>query len=327
MRGWELDWPNRIDGVELAKRVMGFHHTPEDFNDGDIYQNITSFGEYQLKRFPLSGLNLNLYYVDDDRVAEYSTKVSDSAPPVIINPVDRVIIDGFHRANAAKKRGETDILAYVGVESTYEPVDDLYESLDLSDFARMDRAKALGFTTKAHHGTTNEFGEFELERGYPAASSGYAPHFTDKKKEATGYAKSRANARNEKGRVMDVLLRIRKPIIVPNHYGQWYISPEEQLSPEQLELIAGAPLDEKHRNIFIDAVYQASKQYNDKKEMWTNIYSRLRRAGYDAIIFKDVPADHIDGRYTKIVMLDMSGIRLTTAKFDPAHQDSTSITA
>ena len=66
------------------------------------------------------------------------------------------------------------------------------------------------------------------------------------------------------------------------------------------------------------------------KEAWDEVYRRLRAKGYDAVVWCDVPADHAEGKYdkyTKITMLDASGIRLTSATFDPARAGDKDILA
>ena len=54
MRNWinlfeGAEWPETISGYDLADKVEAFHHTPEDFDDGDIHHNIISFGTYHLR--------------------------------------------------------------------------------------------------------------------------------------------------------------------------------------------------------------------------------------------------------------------------------------
>jgi hypothetical protein len=107
------NWPQTISGSDLADEVESWHHTPEDFDDGDILQNVMQFQTYHLQRFPLAELKLDLFTIHDQLVNDYVAMGSD-APPIVIDPRHNIIIDGNHRANAAAKRGETDILAYVG---------------------------------------------------------------------------------------------------------------------------------------------------------------------------------------------------------------------
>lgn len=208
---------------------------------------------------------------------------------------------------------------------------DLLETaLPMDKESRMERARALGYTTKAYHGTSAKFNEFDMEKG-KGNHFGYAPFFADVKAEAKGY-----------GKVLEVLLRIRKPLIVPN---TWATMPEDvpKIDVELYSLITGGgkpgmqpnkygDMRERYSNAHeaiehaMDIHYKETGNY-DRKAIWTKIYSRLISAGYDSIIWKDTPADHSGTKYNKISMLDMSGIRLTTAAFDPAHADSKDIRA
>lgn len=205
----------------------------------------------------------------------------------------------------------------------YRKLDEDAAQLPMDKQSRMARAKQLGYTVPAYHGTAAKFNEFRFEGGRGGAASGFAPHFTDKKKEARGYATKRRAESGENAYVMDVLLRMRKPLLVPNMFGKWEAGANERISPELFAIIAGSPPEKDARLIFHDATYQAwnhaRKNGIDRTQMWSQIYARLKKAGYDAIVFKDTPGDHIDGKYDKIVMLDMSGIRLTSAAFDPSR--------
>ena len=215
-------------------------------------------------------------------------------------------------------------------------LNDLYESaLPMDKASRMERAKAMGFNTVAYHGTTAKFNEFDMERG-KANHSGFAPFFSDQRSEAKGYADMRKDE-GEAGHVMNVLLRIRKPLIVPD---TWAKTPEDwpQTDHETYAMVTGGqlPTDSKRRNRTLtttdaldhamDIHYEETGNYN-RREIWAKIYARLRAAGYDAIIWQDTRADHSNGSYNKIVMLDMSGIRLASARFDPAKASSTDLRA
>lgn len=116
-------WPETIEGWQLANSVQNLHHTPEDFHDGDIHQNIAAFGVYHLKRIPLDTLKRGRFTIFDDLVDEYAILETDP-PPIIVDPTHGFAIDGNHRIEAAVKRGESDILAYVGDPNTYEAPED-----------------------------------------------------------------------------------------------------------------------------------------------------------------------------------------------------------
>lgn len=199
--------------------------------------------------------------------------------------------------------------------------------------SRMERARQLGFTTPAYHGTGTKFNEFDMNKG-KGNHFGFAPFFADQRSEAKGYAEVRKNEDGE-GHVMSLLLRVRKPLIIPDTFG---VMPENVPATDEqtYKLITGGKLPEDSDrfslnawdaiNHAMDVHYEETGNY-DRKQIWTKIYARLISAGYDAIIWQNVRADYSDGNYTKIVMLDMSGIRLTSAAFDPSQANSTNIRA
>lgn len=55
-------------------------------------------------------------------------------------------------------------------------------SLPMDKDSRMQRAKQLGFTIRAYHGTGAKFNEFDLEKGRGSVLTGHAPIFQQKKK-------------------------------------------------------------------------------------------------------------------------------------------------
>lgn len=207
--------------------------------------------------------------------------------------------------------------------------------LPMDKASRMERAHAMGFNMIAYHGTHQKFNEFDMERGQ-GNHFGFAPFFADKKAEAKGYADTRSEERGGKGHLLSVLLRVKKPLIIPS---TWGVQPRDykKIDPEEYKIITGGvlPKDTKRERYMVarDAIEQAMDYHYeqhgnyDRKTIWSGIYSRLKAAGYDAIIWEETPADHTDGHYNKIVMLDMSGIRLTSAKFDPAQASSKDLRA
>ncbi len=201
--------------------------------------------------------------------------------------------------------------------------------LAMDDKSRMERARELGFTIPAYHGTAAKFNEFDPAKGAEHGAQGYAPYFADKHEEAKGYAE-----KIEKGHVMDCLLRIRKPLMVPAREMGEYPARKERVIPLKLyRAITGgaAPKDSRREmeQTVVDALRHAMEilGHGDRRAAWTTIYNRLRKLGFDAMVFTNTPSDFQNGTYTKLVMLDMSGIRLTSAAFDPAKADTISLTA
>lgn len=179
----------------------------------------------------------------------------------------------------------------------------------------LQRAKEQGFTTPAYHGTAADFEVFDMDKGR-AGHSGYAPFFASIKGEARGYAK-----KTKGGKVLDCLLRMKKPLILPETNGMG------NLPMDQFLIISdGIPPKYPDKTNFHDATnllgsrnYEATGEWGHKS-LFDGVYARLRKAGYDSIVFSNTWADHQSKNYDKIQMLDMSGIRLASAEFDPAKQ-------
>lgn len=197
--------------------------------------------------------------------------------------------------------------------------------LPMDTASRMQRAKELGFTIRAYHGTGAVFKAFDLEKGRPAMLSGYGPHFADQKAEASGYAAER-KAEGKKTKVLDCLLRIRKPFVA---------SYDNDLGAKEFRKIVGRLPDRKYRTYSsMDALRELSSihgyerdQYEDRRMMWTLIYKRLKELGYDAITFPNTLPDHSNDYYTKIVLFDTNNVRSITAAFDPAKSESSDLKA
>jgi hypothetical protein len=216
--------------------------------------------------------------------------------------------------------------------------------LPMDTASRMQRAKELGFTVRAYHGTGNKFKEFDIEKGRPNVLSGHAPHFADSKAEAQGYADTANDPEEHKAgrtdgsgkvRVLDCLLRVKNPFVVDY---------DKKLSRAEFEKIVGRlpikdrfvekPQIDTYRLTTKGAIHEMTTmygyerdQYADRKAMWTIIYKRLRDAGYDALYFPETPADHSRLNYNKIVILDPKNVRSIKAKFDPAQSNSANLMA
>lgn len=147
MRKWieesQASWPETIEGWRLAQMVQDWHHTPEDFFDGDLDENICAFGTYHLKLIPVSMLKHGMFSINDDLVDQY-VGMDGAAPPIVVDSNHNHAIDGNHRLEAAIKRGDANILAYVGDPSTYSPPDEEDDEDDEDDEWHPD-GDALGF--------------------------------------------------------------------------------------------------------------------------------------------------------------------------------------
>lgn len=157
--------------------------------------------------------------------------------------------------------------------------------IPLDKQSRMIRAKELGFTTIAYHGTNQKFNEFELGKGKPHILSGYAPHFSNSNNESKGYG----------GKVLKCLLRINNP---------FKASYTINLSKSKFKSIVGRLPKDNDRMTTMDVLRELCNihgyerdRYEDKRKMWTLIYARLIELGYDSIIFPDILYQIIQQNY------------------------------
>ena len=238
------------------------------------------------------------------------------------------------------------------------PPKNLKESeLPMDESSRMARAKQLGFTIKAYHGTNMKFDEFDVEKGTANPLSGHGPHFTDSKTEAKGYA-----GRKKTSSVLEVLLRVKKPFNISTGNPTFYSVSDYK------KLVGRAPKDSKYdvkgSNIIYDMrkaviekyanlpptynghydsndeggpAFKAWKQKYDQaweafggnKAVWIEIYKRLMKLGYDALYDPETGSDHDTKNHTykKYIIFDAKNVRSINAAFDTAQSDSRNLMA
>lgn len=110
-------FPAVIDTDSLLNLLLDLHHTPEDFSDGDLSKRLYRFRQYELVELPLSDINPEEWYHDEDMSLEYSRReIGDDFPPIVYDAVKKSIIDGTHRTHAAIMSGQKTIRAYVGTK-------------------------------------------------------------------------------------------------------------------------------------------------------------------------------------------------------------------
>ena len=195
----------------------------------------------------------------------------------------------------------------------------LEDGLPMDDASRMARAKELGFTIPAYHGTKAAFNEFDVEKGKPSIMGGHAPHFSATKAEAKGYA-SRAKG----AQVLEVLLRVHKPLVIS------YNTMLPEYSPAEFKAITGEEWTDAEFQPTGKRILQALQDnfgWADHKANWVNVYRVLSKHGFDALLYPDMLPDHSAKKYDKYVVFNPKNVRLTTAAFDPSQSESSNLRA
>lgn len=202
-----------VDAHTIYSIVQSGHREPMDFIEGDIGDRIYWFDDYKKTSLPLSNLNLDEHYVDDDLVDDYVELIKSSPntmPPIVFDPIANSIIDGIHRANAYAKLGYDAIPAYVGLtkSDTYGEREEVDEEI-------------------AYHGTTDDIAEFRP-----------LTHFGTEKA-----AKDRMTYKKIKdGKIYKVDLDIKNPLTIKDfpgiHYDRLYafeLKDKRLISQEEME--------------------------------------------------------------------------------------------
>ncbi len=186
---------------------------------------------------------------------------------------------------------------------------DLFEAeLPMDQASRMMRAKKLGFTTPAYHGTNQSFNAFIK----PSGDTSKGNFFADNPDEASGYATGEQfrGTPKENGNVIPVLLRIKNPLIC--------------------DIFGKTPKDKEGISWLMAKYREVEEKYNisGNDKVWPYLHKILKKEGYDALFMINTPSD-IDrnGRYNKIVIFDPKNIRSIFAVFDPANKNSTDLNA
>jgi len=84
----------------------------------DYLDNLNKFSKFILKNIPVNSLKLELSGLDRAKVEQYKKMNFDTAPPIVVG--DGYVLDGYHRATAAKELGIPTIKAYVGTKAVAE---------------------------------------------------------------------------------------------------------------------------------------------------------------------------------------------------------------
>jgi hypothetical protein len=115
MRAQEFIQENFADGNSMStKDMIAYLRQHHDTNlHQDYLDHINTFGKFVLKNIPTNTLKTELSGLDPAKVERYKQMDFTKAPPIVTG--DGYILDGYHRAVAAKELGIPTIQAYVGI--------------------------------------------------------------------------------------------------------------------------------------------------------------------------------------------------------------------
>ena len=110
-------YPKVISATDLYALIEEMHHSPEDFEGGDITDRIYAYDVYHLTEVPTKSIERGQWNVYKELSWRYQEMYSKGQePPPIVIDENGNIIDGTHRHEAAYIVGKPTVLAYVGRE-------------------------------------------------------------------------------------------------------------------------------------------------------------------------------------------------------------------
>jgi len=104
-------YPSKVSGEWLKKYITKLHYANVPTSERELFEDADLKGEFKLVDVPLEYVCHGNYF-DEELVDQY---VGLTNPPPIVLDIQGGIIDGTHRFEAAKARGQKTIGAYVPV--------------------------------------------------------------------------------------------------------------------------------------------------------------------------------------------------------------------
>ena len=124
MTGVDRRCPVRAGDVLEADEVVAMiaeQNDREDPWEGPVPAHVLRYARYRCAHVPIASCDLDGHGYDPDLAADYSRTRADRFPPVVIDPADGCVVDGYHRIHAAVLRSETAVLALIGMPETADP--------------------------------------------------------------------------------------------------------------------------------------------------------------------------------------------------------------
>ena len=109
---------NTVTPAFIENYIAKIHTGGTAADDEELLQWIYSFDNFKLVVMNLDSIETRYSGLNSDKVSEYDKR--PNPPPIVIDGDSGWIIDGYHRANAAKNRGDKTIRVYVGQHDVAE---------------------------------------------------------------------------------------------------------------------------------------------------------------------------------------------------------------
>ena len=160
------------DLIDLAREI---HHTPEDFEEGDISDRISNHWIWVLKEIDIKDIPEQPYRIESSRADKIAVEMSSNSniyPPIIYDTELEDVIDGNHRLAAAKMLGFDHISAYVPNIIQKNPSESSKYKTGLCDAYAIAMHRLFGYPIFAVRGYFKEDGEWNTEDSHLVVKSG-----------------------------------------------------------------------------------------------------------------------------------------------------------
>ncbi len=116
-------WPPVMSASDVEEYVEKTHQAVEDLDEGDLRERIHSHFRYYLTELPTESIDQEQWAIDPVLLHDYMNAIKGGSipPPIVIQELGNVIIDGTHRHEALAKMGIPTIMAYVGRKADIVP--------------------------------------------------------------------------------------------------------------------------------------------------------------------------------------------------------------
>jgi len=114
---------NIVSSDEVLKMCKDLNRSSENFDESGVPEKILKHKKYELKKVPVSSLDLNSIEFNEELKNKYKemTKINPDYPPIIFDSEQSSIIDGNHRAKALQEMGYESIRAFVSIPNVEGP--------------------------------------------------------------------------------------------------------------------------------------------------------------------------------------------------------------
>ena len=138
---------NFADGKSMStKDMIAYLKQHHDTNlHQDYLDHLNTFGKFVLKNIPVNTLKTELSGLDRAKVERYKQMDFSKAPPIVMG--DGYILDGYHRAVAAKELGIPTIKGYVGIKGQQDMAENFADG-KVKGKSRPGRVKRAGASCK-----------------------------------------------------------------------------------------------------------------------------------------------------------------------------------